>query len=93
MLNLADHSKAKFRTVFGYVLSGIGIYLLISVIILAVLVAANYFGLSVITSWIGYLAWLVLRFLLIATVMILFTVFAIAKWLWKAVLWLWHLIF
>ena len=93
LLNYSDHSKAKFKTVFGFVLSGIGIYLLIAAGILAVLLAANYFGLSVVTSWAGYLAWLVVRFLLIATVMIIFTILAIAKWLWKAVLWIWHLIF
>ena len=93
MLNETDHSKQRHRTVFGYVLSGIGLYLLIAVGILAVMMGLNYLGLSVLTSWTGHLAWQVIKIALIVTVMGIYLFIALFKWLWKAFLWIWHLIF
>lgn len=61
--------------------------------VLAVLMAANYFGLSVLTGWVGYLSWQLIRLALIVLVMGIFLLISIFKWLWKVVLWLWNLIF
>lgn len=93
LINNEDHSRKRHGSVFTYVLFGMGKYLLIALGVLAVLMAANYFGLSVLTGWVGYLAWQLIRLALIVLVMGIFLLISIFKWLWKVVLWLWNLIF
>ena len=93
LINNEDHSKKRHGSVFTYVLFGMGKYLLIAIGVLAVLLAANYFGISVLTGWVGYLSWRLIRLALIVLVMGILLLIAILKWLWKAVLWIWHLIF
>lgn len=53
--------RKKHDSIWAYVLIGMAKYLLICLAILAVMVAANYAGLSMLTSWIGGLAWWVVK--------------------------------
>ena len=50
MVNEGDHSRERHATVFGFVVKGMGMYLLIAVGIIAVLLGLNYLGLPAITA-------------------------------------------
>lgn len=93
LINERDHSKARHLTVFGFVLTGMGLYLLIAVGILAVLLGLNYLGLSVLTSGLLWLVWQVVRLALIVLVFILITAYGLLKLLWGLLVKLWHFIF
>jgi len=93
MINVSEHSKARHRTVFGFVLSGMGLYLLIAVGILAVLLGLNYLGLSVITSGAFWLVWKIILIMLMIVVYICLIAYAVIKWIWGLLVKLWHFIF
>lgn len=93
MINESDHSKARHLTVFGFVLTGMGLYLLIAVGILAVLLGLNYIGLSVLTSGAFWLAWQVVRLALMVLIFVLITLYGLLKLLWGLLVKLWHFIF
>ena len=86
VLNGVDHSKDRHVSVFGFVLTGMGLYLLVAVGILAVLLGLNYLGVSIVTTWVGYAVWRVIRFFLFVAVVIIGLLIELVKWLW-------HLIF
>ena len=88
-----DHSKARHATVFGYVLSGLGRFLLIAIAILVVLMGLNYLGLSVITSWAGYLVCMTILYTIAIVYLLCAAAIQILKWFWKIILKLWHLVF
>ena len=92
-INESDHSKSRHATVFGYVFTGMGLYLLIAVVLLAVLLGLNYLGLSAITSGIFWLAWRVLRIVLIIVFYALILAFFLLKWIGGLFVKLWHLLF
>ena len=93
MIKQDDHSKARHATVFGYVLSGLGRYLLIAAAILAVLMGLNYLGLSVITSWAGYLVCMAILYTIAIVYLLCAVAIQILGWFWKIFLKLWHLVF
>jgi len=93
MFNVSDHSKSRHLTVFGYVISGMGLYLLVAVVLLAVLLGLNYVGLSIFTSGIF---WLVAKALIVALIILIYVIliaYAILKWIWGLIVKLWYLIF
>ena len=93
IVNINDHSKARHRTVFGFVFTGMGLYLLIAVGLLAVLLGLNYLGLSVITSGIFWLIWRIILIMLMIAVYICLIAYALIKWIWGLLVKLWHFIF
>lgn len=93
MVNEGDHSRERHATVFGFVVKGMGMYLLIAVGIIAVLLGLNYLGLPAITAGIFWLAWQVVKIILIIIVYAIMLAYALIKWLWKLFLKLWHWIF
>ena len=82
IINGTDHGRDRHVSVFGFVLSGMGLYLLVAVVILAVLLGLNYLGVSIVTTWVGYAVWRVLRFVLLAAVLIAALLVELVKWLW-----------
>lgn len=93
MINVSDHSKARHVTVFGYVFSGMGLYLLIAVGILAVLLGLNYLGLSALTSIAFYLVWQVVKVLLIILFYAIILAYMLCKWLFGLLGKLWAFLF
>ena len=93
VMNTTDHSRRKHLSVFGFVLSGMGQYLLFAIIVLAIVLGLNYLGVSMLTTWAGFLVWRIIRLILIVIVVAVVLLVALLKLLWKGVLWLWHLIF
>ena len=81
-MNEVDHSEDRHASVFGFVLAGMGLYLLVAVGILAVMLGLNYLGVSIVTTWVGYAIWRVLRFVLLAVVLIAALLVELVKWLW-----------
>ena len=92
-INESDHSKGRHLTVFGFVFTGMGLYLLIAVGILAVLLGLNYLGLPAITAGIFWLAWRVIRLALMILIYVLIIAYGILRWLFGLLVKLWHLIF
>ena len=92
-INESDHSKARHHTVFGFVFTGMGLYLAIAVGILAVMLGLNYLGLSVLTSGAFWLAWQVVKIALIILVYVFMIVYALVKWIGGLLVKLWHWIF
>lgn len=82
LMNEVDHSEDRHASVFGFVLAGMGLYLLVAVGILAVMLGLNYLGVSIVTTWVGYAIWRVLRFVLLAVVLIAALLVELVKWLW-----------
>ena len=82
LMNEVDHSDDRHASVFGFVLAGMGLYLLVAVGILAVMLGLNYLGVSIVTTWVGYAIWRVLRFVLLAVVLIAALLVELVKWLW-----------
>ncbi|MCR5519467.1 MAG: hypothetical protein K6F21_03965 [Bacteroidales bacterium] len=93
VIDFGEHSKERHATVFGYVLSGMGLYLLIAVGILAVMLGLNYLGLSVLTTGAFWLAWQVVKIALIVLVYAIMIGYALMKWLLGLLVKLWHFIF
>ena len=60
---------------------------------MAAMLVLNYFGLIVFTSWAGYLAWRLVRLALIIAFYLIILLIMFIKWAWKALVWLWNLIF
>ena len=83
----------RHHTVFGYVFSGLGLYLLGAIGILVLLFGLNFLGVSIVSGWIGFLAW---KIILVALAIIIFAG-AIIVWVIKKLIGLlvalWHLIF
>ncbi|MBR6290000.1 MAG: hypothetical protein IKR53_01025, partial [Clostridia bacterium] len=75
------------------VVKGMGMYLLIAVGIIAVLLGLNYLGLPAITAGIFWLAWQVVKIILIIVFYAIMLAYVLIKWLWKLFLKLWHWIF
>jgi len=92
-INSSDHSKERHATVFGYVLSGMGIYILASVLILAVLLGLNYLGLSIFTSGFFWLVWQVIKIALIILVYAIMLAVMLFKWIGGLLGKLWAAIF
>ncbi|MBR5724382.1 MAG: hypothetical protein IKX62_03275 [Bacteroidales bacterium] len=82
VLNVTNHGKDRHVSVFGFILAGMGVYLLISLVILAVLLGLNYLGVSIVTTWTGFAVWRVIRFFLFAVVLIIALLVELVKWLW-----------
>ena len=93
IVNINDHSKARHKTVFGYVFTGMGLYLLVAIGILAVLLGLNYLGLSAITSGAFWLAWQIIVVILAIVLYAVLIAYSILKWIWGLLVKLWHLIF
>ncbi len=93
MINESDHSKARHATVFGFVLSGMGLYLLIAVGILAVLLGLNYLGLPILTAGVLWLILQILKIIFIILVYIIMIAYSLIRWLGKLLVKLWHFIF
>lgn len=93
IMNNSDHSKARHLTVFGYVFTGMGLYLLIAAGILAAMLGLNYLGLSVLTSGVFWLGLQVLKIAFIALVYAIMLGFMLLKWIWGLLVKLWHFIF
>ena len=93
MVNEGDHSRERHATVFGYVFKGMGLYLLIAAGILVVMLGLNYLGLPAITAGIFWLAWQVVKIILIVIFYAIMLAYVLIKWLWKLFLKLWHWIF
>lgn len=81
-LNGINHGRDRHVSVFGFILSGMGLYLIAAVVILAVVLGLNYLGLSIVTTWVGYAIWRVIRFVLLAVVLIAALLVELVKWLW-----------
>ena len=92
-MNEDDHSRKRRVSVFSYVLAGMGKYFLIALGLMAAMLVLNYFGLIVFTSWAGYLAWRLVRLALIIAFYLIILLIMFVKWAWKALVWLWNLIF
>ena len=92
-INESDHSKARHLTVFGFVFSGMGLFLLIALGLLVALLGLNYLGLSAITAGIFYLAWRIVRLALIILVYAIILAFMLLKWMWGLLVKLIHFIF
>lgn len=93
IMNNSDHSKARHLTVFGYVFTGMGLYILIAAGILAAMLGLNYLGLSVLTSGVFWLGLQVLKIAFIALVYAIMLGFMLLKWIWGLLVKLWHFIF
>ena len=93
IMNNSDHSKARHLTVFGYVFTGMGLYLLIAAGILAAMLGLNYLGLSVLTSGVFWLGLQVLKIAFIVLVYAIMLGFMLLKWIWGLLVKLWHFIF
>ncbi|MCR5560332.1 MAG: hypothetical protein K6F58_00740 [Bacteroidales bacterium] len=82
VLREQDHSKHRFKSVFGFMLAGMGVYLAGGLAILLVLLALNYLGLSAITTFVGWCAWRVIRLVLIIVIVIIALMVKLFKWIW-----------
>ena len=92
-INESDHSKARHLTVFGFVFTGMGLYLLIAVGVLAVMLGLNYLGLSILTAGVVWLAWQVVKIALIIAFYGIMLAFMLVKWLWGLIVKLFQFIF
>ncbi len=82
IMKLHDHSSHRFKTVFGFLFSGIGVFLLYAIAVLAVMLVLNYFGLSIITSVIGWYAWGIIKVALTIIIFVIVLLYQAVKWLW-----------
>ncbi|MBP5572211.1 MAG: hypothetical protein J6X39_06035 [Bacteroidales bacterium] len=90
---LARGHEKRHYSVFGYVFSGLGLYLAAALGVLVVMLGLNFVGLSMISGWIGFLIW---KLILLAIIVLVFAG-AIIVWAVKKIIGLlvalWHLIF
>ena len=69
-----DRSGHRFHSIWGYVLAGMGKYLGLSIVILAVLLALNYFGVSILTTIIAIIIGFILKVIVILIVWVILLV-------------------
>ena len=80
-LKAKDHSGQKYKTVFGFLGAGMGIYVCYAMGILAVLIFANILGLSLITTFVGNIVWKIISIVITIVVFVLWGIFSVIKWI------------
>lgn len=93
IIRYRDRGKEKYLTVFGYIFSGLGLYLAAALVILLVMLGLNFLGLSILSGWIGFLIWKIIFIVLVIVFWIVALAVMLVKKIASLLAWLWHLVF